>query len=262
MHLLNSIWIDKNQEHFDNSNPLRLELLLDPNGGLSSGPSGVRVTVDRKSFRGILNPVGNIITLPTANDATVNPGINLEAGDRFLIASAGTIGNITVNIGGELVVNGNSLPPTIDEHFQYLAPTADVSLFITNARQVIAGNGLIGGGDLSSDRTLSVKPDIETGGAIKPVVVSNNGVGINTIGLRTQVDKFVITTNQITLSTEIEFTLSQTPINSNEVQMTIEGAPSQNNGTGFTVINRTVTISNVLKSLMSVGDNVTFRYSY
>ena len=69
---------------------------------------------------------------------------------------------------------------------------AQVTGAVANTRQIIAGTGLSGGGDLSADRTLNTQPDTTT----QRVKISNNG---SLVGTRQQVN-FIAGTN-IALST-------------------------------------------------------------
>jgi len=73
---------------------------------------------------------------------------------RKVVNAAGASGGGSVTQGvtdhGALTGLGD------DDHPQYLTPVRGDARYITSARQVIAGNGLTGGGDLSADRTFNV----------------------------------------------------------------------------------------------------------
>lgn len=132
-----------------------------------SGVTGINISLsnDKKVLN--LNITGLVFKTDTGNFVTTGQTGN------FLT----TYSNV-VYVDGNQIISGNK---TFQNALTLNTQATTINHAVKASRNISAGNGLIGGGDLTFDRTLIVKPDYG-------ISVTSNGVSIN--------DEVVVTTTK------------------------------------------------------------------
>jgi hypothetical protein len=177
-------------------------ITVDTDGTLAANSDTVIATQKAvKTYADALIAANDAMVFKGVTDCSANP--NYPAADRgatYRVSVAGKIGGasgINVEVGDMFIclddgtASGNQA--TVGSHWSIIQTNLDGA--VINTRQIISGNGLTGGGDLSADRTLAV-------GAGTGIVSNADDVAIDKA---TAANVWAATSNKV-LTSDIIFT--------------------------------------------------------
>ena len=203
MSLLEHRFANTDPTQFDQTSLALFKLLLDPNGGIEATAAGIRLKQNGfPTGRGLLDPAGGTIALPTAGGAetTVRIGEALETLDYYVITSDGTVGGLAVEKGDVLYVNGATLPPAADTDFTVsngeavaAAATFRTETFTLTAAQITGGVTLAGTPIAPTETTMTIA------GAGSQQYTTDFTVATNVLSFTAAVQALLVAGDEITV---------------------------------------------------------------
>lgn len=161
------------------------EVKLKAGGGLTSDANGLFIQVDATNGRGVLDPSGGTIALPTAagTETTINNGTAYKLGDFYLVTSAGTIGTgITLaanELPAKLVYNGGVA--TADAGWTLFKSGQLDTVRTREATKTLTAGEITGGVTLSGTPTKPTETSVTLAGGAGQVYTDDFTVAGNTL---------------------------------------------------------------------------------